>query len=58
MSLIDKANELLSRWEKEVCTLPVPEDFPNNVLMCIAGELLQCLDNLIYTPCLSFIAAL
>ena len=47
MSLIDKANELLSRWEKEVCTLPVPEDFPNNVLMYIAGELLQCLDNLI-----------
>ena len=37
--LIDKANSLLSRWEKENCTLPVPEDYPNNVLMCIAGIL-------------------
>ena len=47
MSLIDKANELLSRWEKEVCTLPVPEDFPNNVLMCIAGELFQSLNTIL-----------
>ena len=37
MGLIDKANDLLARWEKENRTLPLPDDYPNNVLMCIAG---------------------